>query len=70
MASRDNPNAMLSDAQHRQRNLQRQDTINEVRTRDYQRHDTYETINSPIRTARDAIGGLSSLRNNLEWLTR
>lgn len=70
MASRDNPNNMISDAQHRQRNIQRQDTINEVRTRDAQRHDTYEQVNSPLRTASDALGNLGNARNNFEWLTR
>ncbi|RYD18712.1 MAG: hypothetical protein EOP88_21640 [Verrucomicrobiaceae bacterium] len=70
MASRDNPNNMLSDAQHRQRNLQRQDTINEVQARDAQRHDTYEQVNSPLRTASDALGNMGAARSNFEWLTR
>ena len=70
MAARDNPNNMISNAQHNQRNLQRQDTINEVRTRDAVRHDNYEQINSPLRTASDALGNMGAARSNFEFLTR
>lgn len=69
-ASRDNPNKMISQSQHDQRNLQRQDTINEVRTRDAVRHDNYEQVNSPLRTVRDGLGNAGAIRNNFEWLTR
>lgn len=69
-ASRDNPNNMISQAQHNQRNLQRQDTINEVRTRDAVRHDNYEQVNSPLRTVRDGLGNAGAIRSNFEWLTR
>ena len=69
-ASRDNPSNRLSVAQHDQRNLQRQDQINEVQARDAQRHDTYEQVNSPLRTASDALGNMGAARSNFEWLTR
>ncbi|MES2922957.1 MAG: hypothetical protein V4819_15485 [Verrucomicrobiota bacterium] len=69
-AARDNPNTRISVAQHNQRNLQRQDTINEVEARDAVRHDTYEQVNSPLRTASDALGNMGAARSNFEWLTR
>lgn len=69
-AARDNPENRISVAQHEQRNLQRQDTINEVEARDAVRHDTYEQVNSPLRTASDALGNLGAARSNFEWLTR
>ena len=69
-ATRDNPGNYISHAQHDQRNIQRQDTINEVRTRDAVRHDQYEQVNSPLRTVRDALGNAGATRSNWEWLTR
>lgn len=70
MTSRDNPYNMLSNAEHRQRNIQRQDTINEVHTRRAIRHDTYEQVNSPLRTVSDALGNLGAVRGNFEGLIR
>jgi hypothetical protein len=70
MAARDNPNRHISVSQHNQRNLQRQDTINEVHTRDAVRHDTYEQVNSPLRTTSDALGNMGAARSNFEFLTR
>jgi hypothetical protein len=69
-ASRDNPANRISVSQHNQRNLQRQDTINEVQARDAARHDTYEQVNSPLRTASDALGNMGYARSNFEFLTR
>lgn len=69
-ASRDNPNNYISRAQHDQRNIQRQDTINEVRTRDAVRHDNYEQVNSPLRTASDAFSNMNGIRYGAQSLFR
>lgn len=69
-ATRDNPGNYVSRSQHDQRNIQRQDTINEVRTRDAVRHDNYEQVNNPLRTGRDAIYNMNGIRYGAQSLFR